>query len=66
MLKSANLVPRAVRSAQTSFASRAFAVSAIQAQASRTNTAGVDPRVLDGQVLLPKANMDRLCDWQSG
>ena len=71
MLKNGvSLLPRVSRSAQSQIqvASRAFAATARSSYASAplTNTAGVDPRVLDGEVLLPKANMDRLCEWQSG
>lgn len=66
MIKGASLLPRAARNASIQAASRAFAASARVSQTPMNNTAGVDPRVLDGEVLLPKANMDRLCDWQSG
>lgn len=68
MLKSTSIISRASRSAQIPLVARSFASTARTSlpSAPLTNTAGVDPRVLDGEVLLPKANMDRLCEWQSG
>lgn len=48
---------------------RAFSSSSSLASGSATplqNTINVDPRVLDGQTFLPKANVDRLCEWQTG